>query len=283
MKSFFTGRKFFYFAIIVISVIFTTIYEYKRAKVSSVQRSATVVSSREFPYKRNPFRQAQVRLTSISTDPINRARVVLPATNPYTASVRLSIATQAVTVTTNTRLPALQSFVAQVTNDEADTLVGIYVKDIMALQIVQQPGGDPVYIERMEGTATQFQQASLFGATGLLAHNDLSGRYFFEITPGTDLILVYGNGSTSRYTVSEIGDYQRLSLTDLRSDFVDLATNEKKSTDELFAHYYQQEQALTLQTCIAQNGILDWGVRFILARPYQPHPGRFEVASGNNP
>ena len=283
MKSFFAGRKFFYFAIIVISVIFTTIYEYKRAKVSSVQKPATAVSSREFPSTRDQFRQAQVRLTSVATDGINRTRVVLPATNPYTASATLSMATQAVTVTTDAKLPSMQSFVAQVTNDEADTLVGIYVKNIMALHIVQQPGDDPAYIERTEGSATQFHQASLFGATGLLAHNDLSGRYFFEITPGTDLVLVYGNGRTSRYTVSEIGDYQRLSLTDLRSDFVDIATNEKKSTDELFAHYYQQDQALTLQTCIAQNGILDWGVRFILARPYQPHPGRFEVASGNNP
>jgi hypothetical protein len=193
------------------------------------------------------------------------------------------VATQAATAIADAKLPSLQNFIAQVTNGEADTLAGIYVKDIMALHIVQQPGGDPAYIERMEKTATQFYKASLFGAIGLLAHNDLSGRYFFEITPGTGLILVYGNGRTSRYTVDEIGDYQRLSLTDLRSDFVDLTTNERKSADEVFAHYYQQDQVLTLQTCIAQNGILDWGVRFILAHPYQPHPGRFEVALGNNP
>jgi hypothetical protein len=281
LKSFFTGRKFFYFALLVISILFTTVYKNQHTRVSTAIKTAAAVSLQALPSSHNLTCEAQVRLESVSKDRINSARVVLPITNPAATPGTLAVATQ--TTTLDADLPSLQSFVADVANDEADTLAGIYVKGIMALRIVQQPGGDPAYIDRAEGTATQFHKASLFGTIGLLAHNDLSGRYFYAITPGTDLVLVYGNGRTSRYTVSEIGDYQRLSLADLRSDFMDLTTNEKKSADEVFAHYYQQKQTLTLQTCIAQNGVLDWGVRFIMARPYQPHPGRFEIALRNNP
>jgi hypothetical protein len=188
-------------------------------------------------------------------------------TDPTASPGSPSTATQPATHSPQPNLPSLESFITQVARGEAGTLVGIYVKDLMALPIVQQPGGDPAYIDRTDGTATQFYKAGLFDAIGLLAHNDLSGRYFFEITKGTNLVLVYADGKTAHYTVTEIGDYQRLTLSDLRSDFVDLATSQRMSVDEVFAHYYQQKGALTLQTCVAQNGISDWGVRFILARP----------------
>ena len=283
MKFLFTGRKFFYIAIPIIVILFTTGYEIQRNGAGASLKPAATVSSQALPSTEKPAGQAHARITSVSTERINAVQQILPGMRPSATAGILSVATQIATATPDANLPSLQSFIAQVTNGEAESLVGIYVKGIMALHIVQQPDGDPAYIDPAEGTATQFYKASLFGTVGLLAHNHLSGRYFFEIAPGTNLVLVYGNGRTSHYTVREIGDYQRLSLTDLRSDFVDLATNEKKSADELFAHYYQQKQTLTLQTCIAQNGISDWGVRFILARPLQIHPDKREVVLRSNP
>jgi hypothetical protein len=283
LNSFDTGRKYFFSALFVIGILFTAVNKNQHGEVSRLSKPTAATSRQALQSTNYLSGQTRDRYPSILAHRIHSPQVVFQITDPSTTPGAHLVATQAATATPEPNLPSLESFVAQVTNGGAASLVGIYVKDVMALQIVQQPGGDPTYIDRMEGTATQFYKASLFGAIGLLAHNDLSGRYFFNITLGTDLVLVYGNGRTAHYMVSEIGDYQRLSLTDLRSDFVDLTTNQKKNVDEVFAHYYEQKQALTLQTCIAQNGILDWGVRFVLARPLQIRPSRTTVVFRSNP
>jgi hypothetical protein len=265
----YTSRKFIFSAIVVIGILFTTAFQIQPARAGTPPKAGAAKSLPALSTSSGLPGQAGAPLTTVSAVQASRGWVNLMVTEPSENPGAHSIATP--TAAPDPNLPSLESFIDQVRNGEASTLVGIYGEDIMALRIVQQPNGDPAYIDLMDGTATQFYKASLFGAIGLLAHNNLSGGYFFEINLGADLVLVYGDGRTSHYTVSEIGDYQRLSLSDLRSDFMDLATNQKKSVDEVFAHYYQQEQVLTLQTCIAQNGISDWGVRFILARPSSDH------------
>ncbi len=167
------------------------------------------------------------------------------------------------------QLPSLTDFIHQVTDGEIDTLRGLYVQGTLALRVVQQPGGDPNFISREDGTATQFYQASVFGAIGLLAHNFLSGRDFFNLRQGQDMVLVYGDGKTEHFHVSAIADYQRLSPSDVRSDFRDLATNQENTVEQVFARFYQNAHQLTLQTCIERNGLSDWGVRFIVADPAQ--------------
>jgi hypothetical protein len=281
LNSFFTGRRLFFIALFSTSILFITLYKNQHAEVDTPVLQTTTGSPRAFPAADKLPGQVEIRLASVSIDRTKRQRVILPINDPSISPSTILAATQM--ATPEPTLPALPSFIAQVTNGEADTLVGIYVKGIMALHIVQQPNGDPAYIDLSDGSATQYYRASIYGTIGLLAHNYLSGRHFFEISLGTDLILVYGDGRTSQYTVSEIGDYQRLSLTDVRSDFVDLATNEQKNVDEVFAHYYQQKQVLTLQTCIAQNGKSDWGVRFILARPYYNLKNKIEVTYKSYP
>jgi hypothetical protein len=279
LNSVFTGKKLFIVALFVTIILFIAVCESQLGSASTPILSIASSSSSALPSLNNRPARPQIRVASFSLHRANCHLSVLPVTDQSVLPSPLPVATQSATATPDPNLPSLRSFIAQVTNGDSAALVGIYVKDIVALQIVQQPDGDPAYIDLTEGTATQFYKASLFGSIGLLAHNYLSGRYFFAITSGADLILVYGDGKTSHYTVSEIGDYQRLSLTDLRSDFMDLATNEKKSVDEVFAHYYQQEGVLTLQTCITQNGISDWGVRFILARPLQALQDPVKVVS----
>lgn len=164
-------------------------------------------------------------------------------------------------------LPGLEEFIRQVADGQANRVRGLYVSGVLALRIVQQPPGDAAFISRQEGTATEFQNADAFGVVGLLAHNFLSGRDFFHLKPGQELDLIYGDGTVQRYRVSEIDDFQRLSVTDLSSDFQELASNQVWTANEVFAKFYQQTKSLTLQTCIERNGNWSWGVRMILAKP----------------
>jgi len=268
LKPFFTGSKLLFSAVFVIGVLVTTAFANQKS-VADPDLAQPAVASAIGPgaYGAKNSLPAQHPSLAIALSPPAGVQVVLPITDPPGAPTAAQATPQAVNPTAAPSLPSLDAFVAQVTDGQSGGLVGIYVSNVMALHIVQQPNGDPAYIDRTGGTATQFARAGLFGVIGLLAHNFLSGREFFQINSGQDLVLVYGNGRTAHYTVTEIGDFQRLSRSDLRSDFINLETQQKESANQVFAHYYQQKQVLTLQTCIARNGISDWGVRFIMARP----------------
>ncbi|MDR3573318.1 MAG: hypothetical protein P4L50_05635 [Anaerolineaceae bacterium] len=170
---------------------------------------------------------------------------------------------------TAANLPLLQDFIRQVADGNASDIDGLYIQGIAALKVVQQPAGNPAYIDLNDGTATQFQSANVFAAVGLLAHNFLAGRNFFHITTGQDLILINGDGSTQHYLVANIADYQRLTPSDLRSNFRELASNQQLTADQLFGKFYKQSHHLILQTCIENGGNPDWGVRFIDGEPVQ--------------
>jgi hypothetical protein len=163
----------------------------------------------------------------------------------------------------------LAAFSRRVANGQPGALCGLYAAGVLALRVVQQPAGDAGFISKEDGTATQFQKVDGFDAVGLLAHNTLAGRDFFKLLQGQDLVLVYGDGRAAHYQVSEIADYQRLTLADLRSDFLSLDTHQQQTADQVFARYYQQAHRLTLQTCLRQGKVADWGVRFVVADPSQ--------------
>lgn len=161
----------------------------------------------------------------------------------------------------------LESFSAQVATGQAGVLTGVYVEGILALRIVSQPHLDVGYVSMEPGTATQFQSASPYGVFGLLAHNFLSGSQFFNLQPGHEVTLVFGDGVMRRYQVTQIGRYERLTRSDLRSDFLDLDSGQTFSADAVFERYYRGNHHLTLQTCIEKNGVWNWGVQFIVAEP----------------
>lgn len=171
-----------------------------------------------------------------------------------------------------TESPELLEFSRRVVNGQPGALCGLYVAGILALRVVQQPADDPGYISSEDGTATQFQKADLFDAVGLLAHNTLAGRDFFKLSAGQELILIYGDGRIKYFRVSELADYQRLTLADLRSDFLPLDSSPKQTADQVFARFYQQAHRLTLQTCLKRGDIADWGVHFVVADPNPANP-----------
>ena len=177
-------------------------------------------------------------------------------------------ATPVLTTSTNT-LPGLDEFIHKVADGKAKDVCGLYIPGITALKVVQQPAGNIAYIDLNNNTATQFQSANAFGAVGLLAHNFLAGQNFFHIVLGDDMILVNGDGSTHHYQVSNIADYQRLVPSDLRSNFLEVSSNQLLTADQLFGKFYQKAHHLILQTCINHGGNPDWGVRLIDGNPVQ--------------
>jgi len=60
----------------------------------------------------------------------------------------------------NALLPKFADFSKTVQNGEAGALRGVYVADVLALPIVQQPASNAGYVSLDDGKATQFSLAS---------------------------------------------------------------------------------------------------------------------------
>jgi hypothetical protein len=160
----------------------------------------------------------------------------------------------------------LNSFASKVKTGNAGTLAGVFVDDEFELPVVQQPGNAPGFVSNQEGVVTQFRMASQYGSIGILAHNTLSGAFFFDLRPGEQIYLVYGDGSTEMYRVISVRHFQALQPNSDYSEFLDLDNDSAYySVSDLFYEVYAQPGQLVLQTCIAANGVSSWGRLFILA------------------
>jgi hypothetical protein len=166
-------------------------------------------------------------------------------------------------------LPNLNTFIETVTDGNASTLRGVYVSNVMALSIVQQPTGYPGFVSTDENVATQFGIAAEVGNVGLLAHNTHAGSYFSNIKQGDVIVLVYGDGHVESFMAQSIQRYQALNPLSPYSEFKDQETQITSTAEELFNNVYRGEYHLTLQTCIENNGDSSWGRLFIVATPVE--------------
>lgn len=167
-------------------------------------------------------------------------------------------------------LPGLEDFAASVRDGRADRLAGVYVPGQLALPIIQQPAGEPNFVDNNDHTVTEYARSAAHNVVGLLAHNTLSsGQSFFRLKPGMDVILVYGNGRQARYRIERIENYQALRSTDPYSDFIDLngPGGALVSNEELFRRIYAAAGQLVFQTCFEANGDPSWGRMFVIAKP----------------
>jgi hypothetical protein len=161
------------------------------------------------------------------------------------------------------------TFVRSVINGRSDVIVGVYVENILALPVVQQPSSSSAWVSPNDFETTQFIMAFVIaGNVGLLAHNFLAGRFFFDLMPGHIVQLIYGDGSVVEYELMEIKQYQALQPNSVYSDFVDLETGETVSSTNLFNVVYAGEHHLTFQTCLNREGNSEWGRHFPIAYPY---------------
>lgn len=180
-------------------------------------------------------------------------------------------------------LPALAEFVESVKDGSINTLRGIFVANVMAFPVVQQPSGYPGFVSATDSVTTQFKMASELGNIGLLAHNYLAGASFSRLKQGDIIILIYGNGHTQSFLVEDILHYQALTPLSPYSNFIELETQNFLTAEQLFNKVYRGDYRLTLQTCIENEGNLSWGRLFIIAKPTSDKPIiNFEPDYGKN-
>ena len=171
--------------------------------------------------------------------------------------------------TSRAHLPSLRNFISRVENGKNLTVRGVYIPGFLALPVVQQPSGNSGYVSREAETATQFQLAARNNVIGLLAHNYLSGKDFFRISEGLQVMVVRGDGSIDRYRVTGVHELQKLSPGSNWSHYVDLNSGERLTTYQVFNQFYQGEHHLIFQTCLERDGLETWGLRFVVAEPVQ--------------
>ena len=160
----------------------------------------------------------------------------------------------------------LAVFASTVIDGQAGALRGVYVPEVLALRVIQQPAAN-FYVDLTPGIATQFTAASANGVTGLLADNVSSGTLFYGLAPGQTVSLIYGDGTVRRYVITGLDRFQALSPTSPYSDFVNLASGARLSATDLFNQMYSGGDKVTFQTCIAQDGVMSWGRLFVTAVP----------------
>ncbi len=161
----------------------------------------------------------------------------------------------------------LETFTASVQNGQSSTVTGVYVHDVMAYPVVQQPSGNAAYVSNEKDVVTQFGMAKEMGNIGLLAHNTLAGASFSNVKQGDIIYIVYGDGHTETYSVTQVLQYQALDPYSPYSEFKDLATQTTLTANDLFNKVYRGEKHVILQTCIAANDNASWGRLFVIAEP----------------
>ncbi len=165
-------------------------------------------------------------------------------------------------------LPSLREFITTVTNGDETVVVGVYVPRVFALPVVQQPDGDFGYVSMNPEALTQFQLADENHVIGLLAHNYLSGRLFFNLIEGQRIVIVKGDGSHRTYQVTGAYRFKKLDPDSNTSKYIDLSTGKELSTRQVFNRFYRVGAPhVTFQTCLEQDGNLVWGLLFVVALP----------------
>ncbi|MCI0549875.1 MAG: hypothetical protein L0287_02860, partial [Anaerolineae bacterium] len=167
----------------------------------------------------------------------------------------------------NALLPSFTDFSQVVRSGNADLLGGVYVPNVLALPIVQQPAGNSGYVSNNDGQVTQFGMASQYGNIGLLAHNYLSGKVFSQLAVGQEVRLVYGDGKVEYFIVTEVLQYQALQPNSQWISFRDLKSDAILTAEQMFKRVYTGDRHVTFQTCIYAEGISSWGRLFVIATP----------------
>lgn len=140
--------------------------------------------------------------------------------------------------------------------------VGVFSSGVLANPILQQPAGNGLFVSTDPEAITQFRLATEQGSLGLLAHNTLAGKLFYNLKTGDDLYIVYGSGRYEHYVIYNYSDYRAITPR----LFEDLKTGKRYSDYEVFYRVYTGNgEKLVLQTCLERDGKSTWGRRFIFA------------------
>jgi hypothetical protein len=161
----------------------------------------------------------------------------------------------------------LEAFASSVAGGMPGEVVGVYVLGVLALPVMQQPVGQAAYVSDKNEMITQFSMPMRYASTGLLAHNYLSGKRFFDLSIGQDVVIIHGDGHRDLFRINQIQEYQALTPNSPYSRFIDLddPTQTVLTSTELFNRVYTTADQVVFQTCIEAFGDLSWGRIFVIA------------------
>lgn len=161
----------------------------------------------------------------------------------------------------------LAAFTDLVADGDGNGLKGVFVPDVLSLPVVQQPGGQAAFVSGEDNILTQFAMPGDYGTVGLLAHNYLSGRDFFNLQVGQGVALVYGDRQVDYYVIREIRQFQALDPTNPYSEFINLddPNQQRVSAADLFKQIYTTADRAVFQTCLEAFGNSSWGRVFVIA------------------
>ncbi|HTX92692.1 MAG TPA: hypothetical protein VMC09_15885 [Anaerolineales bacterium] len=196
-----------------------------------------------------------------------KTRISLKALFIFGLSLALLFPFRPVRADGQTGLPAFSDFTSAVMDGQANIIRGVYVPGVLAYRVVQQPADNPGYVSTVDGNVTQFGMAAQFKVIGLLAHNNLAGAAFSNLTVGQVVWIVDGDGEVSAYTINYVARFQALQPESPTSNFLDLETNTLYSAQQVFDMFYEGAEHLTFQTCIYRDGEASWGRLFVTAFP----------------
>lgn len=179
------------------------------------------------------------------------------------------IASFSVSVKEQSTIASLNDFIESVKDGDKNTIRGVYIADNFALRVVEQPANNPNFVSTIEGETTQFSLAKKYSTIGFLAHNFASGKYFFNLTLGNIVQVIYGDGRIDQFRIMRIFQFQALQPDSPKSQFVDLQSGEKFSSTQLFEKVYTGNKHITFQTCIQKDGKDSWGRLFLIAIPLE--------------
>jgi len=134
----------------------------------------------------------------------------------------------------------------------------IVVQDNITLftaRVVQQPEDDNNFVSDKNKTVTGFSFASAHETIGLMAHNNLTGRYFDNMEIGDTAYVEYRDKIWEKFIINEIERFEAVNPDDPYSDFISVETGEKINALDLAMREYGQG-GITFQTCYGQNGRL---------------------------
>ena len=126
--------------------------------------------------------------------------------------------------------------------------------------VIQQPpdgsaSDDP-------GIITQFTPAIERGAVGFIAHQNLDGAAFYDLSIGDVIWTVNDRGKATAYGVTEITVYQ------VAGDvYINQTTGESVHVKDLYDRIYVKDN-LVLMTCYAVGDNPGWGRLVVIARPF---------------
>jgi hypothetical protein len=206
------------------------------------------------------------------TAPVNPAVKHIPNTieqpSPTITPNPTATSTPEPTPTEDIWKPIFDQFIEDVKNGNPDQIVGLWAENVMALRVVYQPASNPGFVSTEDNVATYFMVPwEKAGNHGLLAHNYLAGRYFFNLKVGDIIQLVFGDGYYMDFEISEIKEFQALQPDSPYSNFIDLTTGEQLTVNDVFVEVYMGDFHTTLQTCIANGNESEWGRLFTIAPP----------------